>query len=208
MRKGLIMTAFLGGWILLGVPTLAAAELAVLTPDNWKDLAPGGKEADAIYGDLVLRNDRIVAVIAFPAEYRKANLTTGAVGGALIDLTLRKESNDQLTAFYPGGPPGPYPLFAPEDQTFTFHFLGAEVDGQRIENPDLRQFNRSGKAVALYFVSEASGQLPQVELSYHLEQGSNSLLVKTRYLNPTLSEIQVSLADSVRMGQQQGPNGG
>ena len=199
MRKGLIMIAFLGGWALLAVPTLAAAELAVLTPENWKELAPGGKEADAIYGDLVLRNDRIVAVIAFPAEHRNANLTTGAVGGALIDLTLRAESNDQLTAFYPGGPPGPYPLFEPEDQTFTFHFLGAEVDGQRLENPDLSQLNMSGKAVALYFVSEASGQLLRVELSYHLEQGSNSLLVETRYLNPTLSEIQVSLADSVRM---------
>ncbi len=204
MRNGLIGTTFLCGWTLLGLPAFAAAELAVLTPDNWKDLAPGGKEADAIYGDLVLRNDRIVAVIAFPSQHRKANLTTGAVGGALIDLTLRAQSNDQLTAFYPGGPPGPYPLFEPEDQTFTYHFLGAEVDGQRLENPELNQLklnklNMSGKAVALYFVSKASGQLPRAELSYHLEQGSHSLLVKTRYLNPTLSEIQVSLADSVRM---------
>ena len=199
MRNGLVGTAFLCGWTLLSVPILAAAELAVLTPDNWKNLAPDGKEADAIYGDLVLRNNRIVAVIAFPAEHRNANTTTGAVGGALIDLTLRAESNDQLTAFYPGGPPGPYPLFEPEDQTFTFHFVGAEVDGQRLENPDLSQLNVSGKTVALYFVSEASRQLPQVELSYRLEQGSNSLLVKTHYLNPTLSEIQVSLADFVRM---------
>ncbi len=186
MWKRLIGTAFFCGTFLT-VASLGAVELRVLTPDNWQELAPEGKEADAIYGDLVLRNERIVAVVASPVEHRNANLTTLGVGGALIDLTLRAESNDQLTAFYPG------------DQAFTFEFLGAAAEGRKLEDPDLGQLSLRGKTVALFFVSEATGQLPRVELSYHLEEGSNSLAVKTRYLNQTLSELQVNLTDSLRM---------
>lgn len=40
-----------------------AAELVQLTPNNWEAYAPVGKEADCIYGDYVLKNDRLVAVV-------------------------------------------------------------------------------------------------------------------------------------------------
>ena len=49
--------------VLTGVLALNAAsegenlvEIAKLDAGNWSEFAPAGKEVDAIYGDLVLRN--------------------------------------------------------------------------------------------------------------------------------------------------------
>src|SRR6185437_3116331 len=81
----------------------SAAELAVLKPQTWDEYAPQGKEVDCIYGDFVLRNDEIVAVVAQPIAGRNANMTVRNVGGGIIDLTRRDEQSDQLSAFYPGG---------------------------------------------------------------------------------------------------------
>ena len=79
-----------------------AAEARVLTSSNWNNLVEEGKESDAIYGDLVLRNSRIKAVIAQPTATRNANMTVRDVAGAVIDLTSPAADNDQLAAFYPG----------------------------------------------------------------------------------------------------------
>src|SRR5947199_10721058 len=88
--------------LVMTAPTLApAAELAVLTNDNWDRLAPAGKEADCILGDYAFRSDRLMAVVAQPLPTRHANMTVRQVGGAVIDLTLTEKPNDQLSAFYP-----------------------------------------------------------------------------------------------------------
>lgn len=83
--------------------TASAAEIAVLNEATWSEFVPAGKEVDAIYGDIVLRNDKLVAVIANPVDVRNANMTVKNVGGCLIDFTLRDKQNDQLPAFYPLG---------------------------------------------------------------------------------------------------------
>src|SRR5690242_6278656 len=80
-----------------------AAELATLSPETWDEYAPRGKEVDCVYGDFVLRNDKIVVVVAQPIAGRNANMTVRNVGGAIIDLTRTDRQNDQLSAFYPGG---------------------------------------------------------------------------------------------------------
>ena len=72
------------------------------------DQLPGGKEADGILGDFILRNDRIEAVISQNAPFRKANMGTfwgagGTTQGCLYDLSLRGSGNDQLTIFAPLG---------------------------------------------------------------------------------------------------------
>lgn len=69
---------------------------------------PGGKEADGIRGDFVLRSDRVEAVISHNAPNRRANMSTfyGANGvspGCLYDLTLRGAANDQLVVYGPCG---------------------------------------------------------------------------------------------------------
>ena len=43
-----------------------SAELVTLSEANFAEYAPQGKEADAIIGDYVLRNDKIVAAVADP----------------------------------------------------------------------------------------------------------------------------------------------
>ena len=86
---------------LVGLGSLPAAEVVTLAPGNAAAVAPAGKEADWIHGDHVLRNDRIVAVIARPVASRHANMTVRNVGGCLIDLTSRERQNDQLSCYYP-----------------------------------------------------------------------------------------------------------
>ncbi len=80
-----------------------AADLVALSPQTLDRYIPQGKEVDGIYGDFVLANDQIVAVVAHPKRGRNANMTVRDVGGCLIDLTRRDRQNDQLSAFYPGG---------------------------------------------------------------------------------------------------------
>src|SRR5438105_158423 len=91
---------FFGCLVLTG--STPAAELAVLTNDNWDRLAPDGKEADCILGDYAFRSDKLMVVVGQPLPTRNANMTVKQVGGAVIDLTLADQPNDQLSAFYPG----------------------------------------------------------------------------------------------------------
>lgn len=69
---------------------------------------PGGKEADGIRGDFVLRSDTVEAVISHNAANRRANMSTfygddGVSPGCLYDLTLRGAANDQLVVYGPCG---------------------------------------------------------------------------------------------------------
>src|SRR5215210_6836168 len=84
---------------------LAAPEALEVGPDRKAEL-PGGREADGIIGDFILRNDKIEAVISGNLPLRRANMSTfygdtGITPGCLFDLTLRGANNDQLTIFAP-----------------------------------------------------------------------------------------------------------
>ena len=92
------------------VAITAFARLATALPEAFElgaanmEERPGGKEADSIAGDFVLRNDAIEAVISSDAPRRKANMGTfwGQISpGCLYDLTLRGADNDQITVFSP-----------------------------------------------------------------------------------------------------------
>lgn len=83
----------------------SSAEVIEITKDKVKEL-PGGKEADGIIGDFVLRSDKVEAVISQNAPLRRANMSTyygngGTTPGCLYDLTLRGADNDQITIFAP-----------------------------------------------------------------------------------------------------------
>ena len=78
-----------------------AAQIVRLDEENWDRYAPRGKEVDAIYGDYVLVNDRIIAVVADAIDGRDVNLSTSDGGGYLIDLTRRDNPADQLTIYRP-----------------------------------------------------------------------------------------------------------
>ncbi|SKA84469.1 hypothetical protein SAMN02745166_01019 [Prosthecobacter debontii] len=87
--------------------SLRSAEVFEAALGREKEL-PGGKEADGIRGDFVLRNDKIEAVISHNAPNRRANMSTfygekGMSPGCLYDVTLRGAQNDQLVAYCPAG---------------------------------------------------------------------------------------------------------
>ncbi|MBE7497674.1 MAG: carboxypeptidase regulatory-like domain-containing protein [Verrucomicrobiaceae bacterium] len=86
---------------------LSAAEVFEAALGRETEL-PGGKEADGIRGDFVLRSDKVEAVISHNAPNRRANMSTfygedGVTPGALYDLTLRGANNDQLVVYSPCG---------------------------------------------------------------------------------------------------------
>jgi hypothetical protein len=80
---------------------LPAAEVRLIYPEMEPSL--DGKEVDWIYGDYLMENDQISLVIGAPIKTRDANLTVRGIGAAIIDLSLKQPSNDQLSAYFPGG---------------------------------------------------------------------------------------------------------
>ena len=163
----------------------AAAERATLDVDNYDRLAPVGKEVDAIYGDLVLRNDRLVAVVATPVEGRDANLTVRNVGGALIDLTERDPQADQLSCFYPGG--GGYRY--DEQIVWPTEWGATDSDATTL-------------AVAGYAISPGSdkGARPlRIRTGYELRNGEPFLRVVTTITNTGGEPTDASARDGVRV---------
>ncbi|MEM6690249.1 MAG: CehA/McbA family metallohydrolase [Planctomycetota bacterium] len=85
--------------VIVGDRALHAVELFEITPETRPNI--GGKEVDWVDGDIVLRNDQLICIIAAPIGGRDANMTVRGVGGGIIDLTRLEDDNDQLSAFYP-----------------------------------------------------------------------------------------------------------
>ncbi|QDU39468.1 hypothetical protein Mal4_38130 [Maioricimonas rarisocia] len=160
-------------------------ELVRLTEENWDQYAPGGKEVDAIYGDLVLRNDRLVAVIAQPLASRNANMTVRTVAGALIDLTQRDTQSDQLSAFYPGQRQYPFRSWNVTDASGDVHEVG---DTLRLAGDE---------AAVTVSAAPAEGK-PAVDVTYRLAAGSDVLEITTRYTNAGSEPLSVSLVDDLR----------
>jgi hypothetical protein len=157
------------------------AEAVKIGPEHIQRL-PAGKEVDAIYGDYLLRSDKIAATIGGVAAFRDANVNTQAVQGAVIDLTrldLPGGDNDLLSAFYPQGhyldAPGPTRV--------------AIVQGQ-------------GAEVVLRFVRAAGagmqGDAADVETEYRLRDGEPFLRIKTTYRNRRPEAANLAIYDKIR----------
>ena len=177
---------FIVAWLLVCSPWLVtAAELVRLDKSNWVEYAPRGKEVDCIYGDFVLRNDKVVAVIATPLPTRNANMTVRNVGGKLIDLTQRAFSNDQLSVYAPTGIP------------VSFHSpsnIRIEVDGKPVSVNELKV--ASGKVVAWECSGEAQGL--RVTVRYELAEGQPFVRATSTLSNPQEDALQVTLSDGLR----------
>lgn len=76
-----------------------AAEIQVITPETKPAIL--GKEVDWIFGDYLMKNDVISLTIAKPSATRDANMTIRNIGGSILDLSLNRPSNDQLSAYIP-----------------------------------------------------------------------------------------------------------
>jgi hypothetical protein len=180
MPRFVLLPALCALTLVLGCSSLKAAEITVLSPDNWDAFAPAGKEADAVYGDWVLRNAQWTAVIAQPLATRNANMTVRNVGGCVIDFTTRAEPNDQLSCYYPGGG--------------RIGFIDAKkvrvlVDGTAMQ---IGTSAVSGKTIIWEYTD------PRMTLRYTAADDRPNLLVETIYHNPGDAPLVVEIADGIR----------
>ncbi len=175
--------------------SLPAAELVELNEDTWDDFAPQGKEVDCIYGDYVLRNDKIVVVIAQPLATRNANMTVRGVGAGIIDLTERGRQNDQLSAFYPGAS---RISFNPPARS-TVRFESANSGGAMSLSRGLK-LNRliKGEKISVEIVARPQADRPSATLRYSIKDGEPFVLVETVYKNDSDKAITEPLVDSMR----------
>jgi hypothetical protein len=167
-----------------------AGEIIRLTEANYEQFAPKGKEVDAIYGDFVLRNEHLIVVISHPTPTRQANMTVRGVGGMIIDLTTRKNPNDQLSAYYAG---------AAQSQFIDPKWMVIKVDGESVD-PAKFDGPMAGARIELRFVSPAAAGKPEHAVRYEIADDTDFVLVESTYTN-TAKEgepLKVSRADTIR----------
>lgn len=191
-RKTLPTSLLALGWAacaaLAPLPVASAAELVQLNEKNFDSLCPRGKEPDAIYGDWVLRNENIVAIIAAPRPGRNANMTVKNVGGMLIDFTPRGAQSDQLSCFYPGG------------NRYTF----SDEEGSQVVADDRElgltaQPRFEARKLTVTFTGQPiSGSGSQARVSYTLADGSVALEYKVELLNQSDQPQDLPAQDLIR----------
>ena len=164
--------------------TAKGVEFAKLSTENYDHFAPQGKEADAILGDYVLRNEHLSVVIGRAVPNRNANMTVRNVGGAIIDLTQTAHQNDQLSAYYPA---------------FGDFTRGAQVqvgvEWQNVESaPDVLTWPK----IILALEREAEKDKPAYRVEYELADGEKGILIRTTFANTHKESLKLRVTDAVR----------
>lgn len=147
-------------------------EVIEISPSNTTEL-PGGKEADGIIGDFVMRNSRIEVTIGGGAPNRKANMgafwgVNGVTPGCLYDLTLGGTNNDQLT------------IFSPSKQQGRISYIRIGDDQ---------------KSVITYVSPALSGGLTKTHI-YSLQDGEYGISITSTLYNGTQDKISGPINDS------------
>lgn len=171
-----------------------AVDVVVLTAETYEDYAPEGKETDAIYGDIALRNDHVLAVIAQAGEHRNANMMTRGIGGGLIDFTTRSGQSDLLGVFLPWMP------YA------TVVLNGIEIDGKMYTAQESYEPVMRGATVTIQFTVIASmaevwgsNKAPRTVVRYTLSDGDKTLKVHSSYFNTGDEAIDFQIRQYFRM---------
>jgi hypothetical protein len=181
-----IFACYLAMFWMLSVGSVAATELVRLTPATWDEYAPAGKEVDCIYGDYVLRNDKIIVVIADPLPTRNANMTVRNNGAMIIDLTRRDAPNDQLSVYHPNG------------MVASFHSPDSVVIKVRGTKESIiaGEIVRGGDIEWQCSTTATSGL--EITVRYALKDGSDVLQADTIIRNPTADTIEFTASDYIR----------
>jgi len=161
-----------------------AAEVFEIGEGNFTDL-PGGKEADGIVGDFVLRNDQVAAVISGALPLRRPNMSAfygegNETPGCLYDLTRRERANDQITIFTPSGQRGPV-SYVRLDESLAEGQVGIEV-----------------------VVTAAKGGGLSRRHQYILADGWEGLLIVSTFVNDGKDEVEVTLGDAWTQMREKG----
>lgn len=164
-------------------------QCVLLGPATWNEFQVGGKEADAIYGDIVLRNRFVQLVIAAPRGDRHANMTVRDVAGAVIDFADRGRANDQLQAFYPGRRQTAYR---------TWQVLSAR--GQPLAVTDQQPLDAEEIVVSVR--ADGDDSRPAVTTEYRLSRNARCVMVTTRARNDTSKPLSFAAEDDLRADGQ------
>ena len=171
------------------LPQASATELIRITAENYERVVPKGKEVDAIYGDWVLRNKHVVAVIAHPTPGRKANMTVRGVGGMLIDYSTRFHSSDQLSCFYPTA--GRY-LFENEETIVV-------VENGKTETKGALQADLLADSISIAFEGiSLAGDDTSATVRYNLADNQQYLSYTVEIQNAGEKARQVAINESLR----------
>lgn len=179
-----------------GSAGLAPVEAGLLDRTNIEKYAGAGKEADAIIGDISLRNGYLTAVIAEPIAKRHANMTVKDVAGALIDLSsnrhlvegVRGNGGDQLAAFYPGRK--------------AFAYRSAKLVDAQGSLESASEQGVSGEKSGIQVKAEATDDRPEVTVTYELAQTHPYITVKSTYVNRGTKALTIALEDDLRADGQ------
>jgi hypothetical protein len=169
-----------------------------LNEANWDQLVPRGKEVDAIYGDIVLQNKHLRAVIAKPDATRNANMTVRSIGGSLIDLTTRKYESDQLSAFYPGR------------RAYSFSGVTTKIHAAAAASGNEPVVQTGTGSVTV--ISAGSDAKPGYSVTWSLSNDSEFLTAASTWENTTATDVTLTLEDDLRADggkelMQKAPNG-
>ena len=162
-----------------------SAQPILLSEQNYESEVPQGKEVDAIYGDYLLKNDLLVAVVAAPGKYRDANMTVRNVGGSVIDLTVTQKQSDQLSCYYPGG------------SRYRYTEVVAWPESWQPAAPEATTLAFTGKSISL-----GSGQDEKqiaITTGYELRQDESFLRVTTTLTNEGEQPEEVTIEDGFRL---------
>ena len=164
---------------ILSFSLISSAQEAFEIGPKDTDKLPGGKEADGIIGDFVLRNDVVEALISSDRTLRRANMSTfygagGITPGCLFDLTLRGKNNDQLTIFGPHGQRG-------------------DVSHVRIT-----EAGKTGTGIIQTVVSAASNNGLEKRHEYRIDSVMQGILITTTYHNRSGQDRKGSIDDYVK----------
>lgn len=169
--------------LLAALPCITrAGEIIRITPAT-RHLVPKGKSTDAIDGDWILKNDKIIAIVGDAIPGREANMRVQSVQGAVIDLTSLADNNDYLAAFYPQG----YPAADSRKNPAIF--------ANHIE-----AINKNGREILLRATRDANDKIPYESITeYSLRDGEDFLRVRTIYTNKGTEKALLVFADKLRM---------
>jgi len=160
--------------LMLSVQSSFASPEAFEIGKSQTNMLPGGKEADGIVGDFLMRNNLIEAVISNDAPFRKADMGgwwDAVSPGCLYDLTLRGADNDQITVYSPSNQRGPVTYVRVADA------------------------GESGEAVVEVLVSAASNDGVEIIHRYQLRDDWHGLLISTRVHNQSDKAVEFDPID-------------
>ena len=181
MKKIMILTMVL--FFLSIYHLIAQAGEIIQITASTRHLVPNGKSIDAIDGDWIMKNDKVIVVIGNVVFGREANFRVQSIQGAVIDFTSLVDNNDRLEAFYPQG----YPAKDSRRNPVVF--------AHKIEI-----LSSKGPEIILRAIRNPTDKVPYESVTeYTLKDGENFLRVKTIYFNPGKQNVSLTFADKLRL---------